>query len=254
MKILAAILILMPLRAEFQQPDAMTVMSRCREKSLVTSLSASVSLTITEKNGTIRSRTVRMSSKSYAGGLEKRLIRFIDPPDVRGTAMLIFDNKEGQDEMWIYLPALKKTRRLASSDKGRSFMSSEFTNSDMSSPSTEDFNNAHAPGSSAAGRFIIESKPVNDDKADEYGYSRKLSYINPDTWVAERIEFFDFENKLFKVIEITGTSPAEGDKYIVTAMSASNLSNGRKSSMKMSAIEEGPKVEDSLFTLQNLER
>ena len=53
--------------------------------------------------------------------------------------MLIIDNKNIADEMWIYLPALKKTRRIVSSEKGKSFMSSEFSNADMSSPTLSDF-------------------------------------------------------------------------------------------------------------------
>ena len=50
-----------------------------------------------------------MTTKSFPDGLEKRFIRFIEPADVRGTSMLIVDNKNSADEMWIYLPALKKT-------------------------------------------------------------------------------------------------------------------------------------------------
>ena len=57
--------------------------------------------------------------------------------------MLVVDNKNQADEMWIYLPALKKTRRIVSSEKGKSFMSSEFTNADMSSPALSDFENKY---------------------------------------------------------------------------------------------------------------
>ena len=81
-----------------------------------------------------------MMTKSYADGLEKRMIRFIEPADVRGTSMLVVDNKNSADEMWIYLPALKKTRRIVTSEKGKSFMSSEFSNADMASPAVSDFN------------------------------------------------------------------------------------------------------------------
>ncbi len=88
-----------------------------------------------------------MTTKSYADGLEKRFIRFIEPADVRGTAMLIVDNENTADEMWIYLPALKKVRRIVSSEKGKSFMSSEFSNADISSPPISDFVNRHLDNS-----------------------------------------------------------------------------------------------------------
>jgi len=130
-----------------QQPEAGMIMSKSRDLSLTGSMSANINLTITEKNGASRFRTISMTTKSYADGLEKRFIKFIEPADVRGTAMLIIDNKNTQDDMWIYLPALKKTRRIVSSAKGRSFMSSEFSNADMSSPTLSDFVNKEMSGS-----------------------------------------------------------------------------------------------------------
>ncbi|NLV20093.1 MAG: outer membrane lipoprotein-sorting protein, partial [Bacteroidetes bacterium] len=105
-----------------QLPDADEIMDRGRELTLMGSLNANVNLLITEKNGATRNRTIAMTTKSYPGGLEKRLIRFLEPADVRGTSMLVIDNKDKPDEMWIYLPALKKTRRIVSSEKGKSFM------------------------------------------------------------------------------------------------------------------------------------
>ena len=73
--------------------------------------------------------------------------------------MLIVDNKDVQDDMWIYLPALKKTRRIVSTEKGKSFMSSEFSNADMSSGSNSDFTIRHMPESGKNDTWIIESVP-----------------------------------------------------------------------------------------------
>ena len=93
-----------------QQPDAEQIMNKCRDLSITSPSSANMDLTITEKGGSIRRRTISMTTKSYSEGLEKRIIKFIEPADVRGTAMLVVDNKNTADEMWIYLPALKKPR------------------------------------------------------------------------------------------------------------------------------------------------
>jgi hypothetical protein len=249
-----SIFLLPLLQAAAQLPDANEVMNRSRETSLTGSMSATVSLLISEKNGSSRSRIISMSTKSYDNGLEKRFIRFVEPADVRGTTMLIYDNKSSQDEMWIYLPALKKTRRIVSSEKGKSFMSSEFSNADMSSPTLSDFVNKHLPGSGSDRKWIIESTPVSEDKADEYGYSRKISYINSDNWQILKMEFYNFDNVLFKVIEIRKVQPISQGRYLVSDMLATNLLNDRKSEMLMSNIVEGIKVDDSVFTVQNLER
>jgi hypothetical protein len=248
-------MLLLPLlQAAGQQPDAALIMSKSRELSLTGSMSATISLSITEKNGSSRLRTISMTTKSYAEGLEKRFIKFIDPPDVRGTAMLVIDNKEIPDEMWIYLPALKKTRRIVSSEKGKSFMSSEFSNADMSSPALSDFINKHLPESGKDNQWIIESKPVNEDKADEYGYSRKISYVSTDKNQVLKMEFYNFDNELFKTIEIKSIYPLPEGKFIVKNMTANNVLTKRRSEISFNNISEGLKVDDSVFSLQNLER
>jgi outer membrane lipoprotein-sorting protein len=247
-------LLLPLLQAAAQQPDAGQIMNKSRDLSITSSLSANINLTITEKAGSTRSRTISMTTKSYADGLEKRFIKFIEPADVRGTAMLVVDNKNTADEMWIYLPALKKTRRIVTSEKGKSFMSSEFSNADMASPAISDFSHKHLEKSGTNNQWIIESTPANEEKADEYGYSKKISYVSIDKNQVQKMEFYNFDNELFKIIEIKSFFPLGDGKYMVKNMVANNLSTGRNSKIMFSNISEGVKVDDSFFTIQNLER
>jgi hypothetical protein len=237
-----------------QQPDASEIMNKTRELTLTGAMSANIHMSITEKNGASRARNIVMTTKTYQDGQEKRFIKFTEPADVKGTEMLIIDNKSIADEMWIYLPALKKTRRIVSSEKGKSFMSSEFSNADMSSPSLSDFLNRHVEGSGTNGQWIIESSPKDENKADEYGYSRKISYISADKCQVQKMEFFNFDNKLFKIIEITAIYPLQDGKFIVEEMTANNLLTGRRSEINMSNIAVGGTVDDNVFSLQNLER
>ncbi len=242
------------LQAAVPLPDADRIMEKSRELSMTGSMMAEISLTITEKNGAVRNRTIAIASKSYPDGTEKRFIRFLEPSDVRGTAMLIADNKDTPDEMWIWLPALKKTRRIVTAEKGKSFMSSEFSNSDMSSPALSDFTYKHLPGSGENQQWIIESIPANERISDEYGYSRKVSFLDRQNMRVQKMKFYNFDNKLFKEIEIKKVVPLEGDRYLVSDMSVENLITGRKSEIVFNNIKEGVKVDDSVFTIQNLER
>jgi hypothetical protein len=248
-------MLLLPLLpAVAQRPDARQIMEKSRDLSITGSMSASINLTILEKSGATRNRKISMTTKSYAGGLEKRFIRFIEPADVRGTSMLVVDNKNTADEMWIYLPALKRTRRIVTSEKGKSFMSSEFTNADMSSPTLSDFEHRHLDKSGTNNQWIIESIPVSEKKADEYGYSRKVSYISMDQNQVSKMEFYNFDNALFKIIEIKSVFPLDDGKYLVKDMVANNLITSRRSEILFSNINEGVKVDDTFFTVQNLER
>lgn len=242
------------MQAAAQQPDATEIMNRTRELTLTGSLSATVSLTITEKNGSVRNRTISMLTRSFADGTEKRLIKFTGPADVRGTSMLIIDNKEKADEMWIYLPALRKTRRIVSTEKGKSFMSSEFSNSDFSSPALSDFTNRHLQNSGKDGFWIIESTPVSGEKAEEYGYSRRVSHITTSSWQISKIEFYNFDNELFRIIEIKAVQPGENGSYIIKDMAAKNIVNGRGSEIKFTNIAMNQKIDDSSFSIQNLEK
>ncbi len=247
-------MILPLLQVSAQQPDAGQIMNKSRDLSLIGSMSATINLSITEKNGASRNRTIAMTTKSFPDGLEKRFIKFIEPADVRGTAMLVVDNKNIADEMWIYLPALKKTRRIVSSEKGKSFMSSEFSNADMSSPALSDFASRHTLNSGTNNQWIIESIPVDEDKADEYGYSKKISYISMDKYQVKKMEFFNFDGELFKTIEIKSIHPMTDGKYMIQEMIASNLVTNRKSEIIFSNIDDQVKVDDTFFTVQNLER
>jgi hypothetical protein len=242
------------IKVSAQLPDAGQIMNKCRDLTMSGSLSATINLSIIEKNGASRNRTISITTKSFPDGLEKRFIKFIEPVDVRGTAMLVIDHKNVADEIWIYLPALKKTRRIVSSEQGKSFMSSEFSNADMSTPTLSDFKNRHISNSGSDNMWIIESIPDNNDKADEYGYSKKVSYISMDKYQVQKMEFYNFDNELFKTIEIKVFHPMPEGKYMIKDMIANNLVTRRKSEILFSNIVEKARVEDSYFTIQNLER
>ena len=196
-----------------------------------------------------------MSTKSYDDGTIKRMVKFLDPADVRGTAMLIIDNENAQDDMWIYLPALKKTRRIVSTEKGKSFMSSEFSNADMSSGSNADFTIRHLPESGKNDIWVIESVPVSDDKADEYGFSKKVTFLDKKNLVTKKIDFYNFDNELVKTIDIVGTQPMEGKEgYIMTDMLAINHLSGRSSRVKFDQVNTSVSIPDNTFVADNLSR
>lgn len=253
--LLSALLIASLQALSAQQPDATQLMDRSRDLTMSGNLQSTVTLTITEKNGATRTRVVNMVSKTY-GDTEKRMMKFLDPADVRGTAMLIIDNKDSQDDMWIYLPALRRTRRIVSTEKGKSFMSSEFTNADMASGSNTDFNISHMPQSGENGMWVIASVPVDDDVADEYGFSRKVTWLEMQGLKIRKIDFYNFDDDLFKTIEILKTQPKTGggDGYIMTEMYAINHINGRSSRVTFDKLNTSATIPDNTFIADNLSR
>ncbi|MGM0472790.1 MAG: outer membrane lipoprotein-sorting protein, partial [Bacteroidota bacterium] len=119
--------------------DPREIIENSHEAVKVSSFEAVSTLTITDSRGNQRVRRNTMASMSLPDGTEKRIIKFLSPPEVKGTGILIFDYPEKSDDMWIYLPALRKTRRIVSREKSNSFMGSEFSNADMTAPGLDDF-------------------------------------------------------------------------------------------------------------------
>jgi hypothetical protein len=181
-----------------------------------------------------------MASVSEADGTEKRIIKFISPAEVKGTGILIFDYPEKSDDMWIYLPALRKTRRIVSREKSKSFMGSEFSNANMTAPGLEDFSYKLLGEEVFEGKacYKIESTPVSTDLEDEYGYMRSVSWVDKNSYLVHQTLYYDFDGELFKSIINKAFKKLEegGGTYMVTHMFAANHSNGRSSEMVMEQV------------------
>jgi predicted RND superfamily exporter protein len=221
----------------------------------VSSFEAVSTLTITDAKGNTRIRKSAMASMSLPDGTEKRIIKFTSPAEVSGTGILIFDYPEKSDDMWIYLPALRKTRRIVSKEKSKSFMGSEFSNANMTAPGLDDFTYIMLGKDSYQGKSChkIESIPVNPDLMDEYGYSKSISWVDENKFLVYQIHYFDYNGELFKSITNSDFRDLEKGRYMVTGMKALNLENKRNSEMVMEEVSVTP-TDDSYFTVAFLEK
>ena len=233
------------------------IIKKSHDAVKVSSFEAVSTLTITDSRGNQRVRKSTMASMSTPDGTEKRIIKFLSPPEVKGTGILIFDYPEKSDDMWIYLPALRKTRRIVSTEKSKSFMGSEFSNADMTAPGVDDFSYELLGEESIQGYacYKIQSTPVNRDLEDQYGYSRSVQWVDKNTYLVHRTEYDDFDGELFKTIEnrdFRELDPSK-NKYMVTHMTAQNHSNDRSSEMVMEKVALTA-TDPSYFTVSFLEK
>jgi hypothetical protein len=220
--------------------EAKQIISKSHDVVKVSSFEAVSTLTITDSRGNQRIRQSSMASMSMPDGTEKRIIKFISPAEVSGTGILIFDYPKKSDDMWIYLPALRKTRRIVSREKSKSFMGSEFSNANMTVPGLEDFNYNLAGEENHLGKacYKIESVPVSTDLEDEYGYSMSVSWVDKNSYLVHEICYYDFDGELFKTIIHREFKKLEneGGKYMVIHMEAVNHQNKRTSEMVMNKV------------------
>jgi hypothetical protein len=240
-------------------PDAKDIMLKAREASKLAGLEAVSTLRIYDDKGNERIRQTSMASREFDNGAtEKRIIRFLSPAEVKGTSMLIVDYAEANDDMWIYMPALRKTRRIVSSEKSKSFMGSEFSNADMSAPNIDEFEYSLLRSEAADGCecWVIESIPVNEDVMDEMGFDRKITWIGMKDYVLRKAEYYNEDDELFKEMragEVKSIDPS-GEKHMATYMEMVNRENGRRSVMTMDKILYNPDVKLDYFTLSYLEK
>ena len=221
----------------------------------VSSFEAASTLTITDSKGNARVRKSAMASMSLPDGTEKRIIKFTSPAEISGTGILIFDYPEKSDDMWIYLPALRKTRRIVSKEKSKSFMGSEFSNANMAAPGLDEFTYILLGPDTYQGKGCVkvESIPVNEDLMDEYGYSKSISWVDESSFLVYQIYYFDYDGEHFKTITNSDFRELDKGKYMITGMKAVNHQNNRSSEMLMEQVSVSS-TNDSYFTVAYLEK
>jgi hypothetical protein len=237
--------------------DAKDIIQKSHQVVKVSSFEAKSTLIITDARGNQRIRQNTMASMSMPDGTEKRVIKFLAPAEVKGTGLLIFDYPEKSDDMWIYLPALRKTRRIVSREKSKNFMGSEFSNANMTAPGLDDFQYRNLGEETLRGKscIMIESIPLTSDLEDEYGYSRSVSWVDKNSYLVLQTDYFDLDGELFKTIANSEFEKLDeaNEKYMVTRMEAINHSNNRSSEMVMEQVAV-TSTKPTYFTVAFLEK
>jgi len=165
-------------------------------------VSASLQMILRNSHGEETSREMRSRILEQESDGDKALVIFDSPGDVRGTAFLSFTHKEGSDDQWLYLPALKRVKRIASSNKSGPFVGSEFAYEDISSQEVEKYTYRYLRDEALDGRdhFVVERDPV-DPKS---GYTKQIVWVDKEHYRPSKIEYFDRGGKRLKTLTMTG--------------------------------------------------
>ena len=210
------------------------------------------------RGGSTRVRTMYMWAKEDELGNGRSLIKFIEPADIRGTGFLTIENMGRDDDLWIYLPALKRVRRIASSGKSGSFMGSDFTYADMSQGSIDNYNYSIIGSESIDGNdcYKIEAVPATDTIKNDEGYSKKILWVRKDIFYLVKQEFYDKKGNYLKVMTQTGLKKIEGtDIWTASALLMTNeQKSGYETLIEFRKVEVNTEILDSFFTQRHLKR
>ncbi len=241
----------------YGQQSAKEIMQKTRDVSKIQGLETISTLKIIDPKGRERVREISMASKLTDNGkTEKRIIRFLAPAEVKGTGMLIYDYDAASDDMWIFMPALRKTRRIASGEKNQSFMGSDFSNADLAAPNTDDFSYKITGSETVDGVdcWKIESLPLTTAISEETGLSKKIIWIGKKDYVCRKTEFYDPDGELSKILTSSDIRKIAEGKYMAASMQMENVQNSRKSAIIMDQMQYNPNVKEEYFTVAYLEK
>jgi outer membrane lipoprotein-sorting protein len=212
---------------------------------------AKVKMVITDKQGQRRERQFNILRKDVSdGGDQKYFVYFELPADVRKMVYMVHKHTDAgkDDDRWLYLPALSLVKRIAAGDKRTSFVGSDFLYEDVSGRSLEEDN--HELIQTTDEFFVVKNVPKRPDTV-EFGYFNVS--IDRKTYVPMKMEFFDRENKLYRIIESQKVEKIQ-DFYTVVKSVVTNLKTGGKTEMEFSNVKYNIGLEDSIFTERYLQR
>ncbi|MBD3792960.1 MAG: outer membrane lipoprotein-sorting protein [Campylobacterales bacterium] len=184
---------------------------------------------------------------------------FKNPSDVKNTAFLTYDYDDSSkdDDQWLYLPALKKVKRIPSTDKSSSFMGSDFSYFDMTNRDLENYDFKLLKETQVGGHdvWMIESTPQNQKVIDESGYTKSIAIVRKDNYVVVRAINFLTNGKM-KYLDLTQIHKENGI-WIVDEMTMTTKKGKQtlhKTVLKFSDIKLNREINDDLFTTRQLEK
>lgn len=207
-----------------------------------------VEMVLISKSGSERKRQMLIKRKTDPQSeLDKIMIRFSAPADIRGTSLLTWEKAAGSDQQWVYLPALKKTKKIAGSGKKDDFVGSDFTYEDMR-PLDLDANQ-YSIVQETADVVVIDVVPQDADSA----YSRRRMTIQKSNFVVLGVDYYDKKNQLLKRMRGADFVQVEPGRWRSNTVEVKNIQNGHATILRVQARRLNTGLGDSDFTQRALE-
>lgn len=202
---------------------------------------AEAKLALVENDGSQRLREIKLWQK----GKEKRLIKFLSPADVKGVGFLVLSEKE----MWLWMPAFSKVRRIASHIKRESFMGTDFSYADIG---TSEYQENYTPylERKTDEEYILTLLPREEADID---YGKLRMFVNRSNFVPNKIEFYDQGERLIKVMRNESIERIDG-YWTPTRMVMEDQRSGHKTIVELSGIRHDVSLGTGVFTKRNLKR
>ncbi len=239
-------------------PKARAIMEKVDARDDGKTIEQDMMMILIDKNGKKRIRDMKSYSKDFSVD-EHQIMFFKSPADVKNTAFLTYDYDKASkdDDQWLYLPALKKVKRIPSSDKSSSFMGSDFSYYDMTDRNLEDYNFKLLKETKVRGKkvWMIEAIPRTKKVVKESGYTKTIGLVRQDNYVVVRSIGF-LKNGKKKYLDIKKLHK-QGGVWLVDEMTMTTKKGKtmvHKTVLKFNNIKLNKGIDDNMFTTRRLEK
>lgn len=217
-------------------------------------------MTLIDRRGKQRVRNT-LGYRKYFGDDKRTVLFYLSPTNVKDTGFLTYDYPAEtltQDDQWLYLPALRKVRRISASDRGDYFLGTDFTYEDIKKEGKLDRNDYHYQTQSEEQlhghkTYRLTATPVTDSVANELGYSKVELWIDQQSWLVVKANYWDIRNNRLKTLIADDIRNIDGI-WTRHKMTMSNHKTGHTSEFVFSDVDYQASVKDSLFTKRSLSR
>ena len=216
-------------------------------------VSVNLVMTLKNKNGQESTRDMSNQILEQTEDGDKSLIIFNSPRDVKGTSTLTYTHKVGSDDQWLYLPSIKRVKRISSDNKSGPFMGSEFAYEDLSSPEIEKYTYAYLSEEQIDGSdmHVVELDPV-DEKS---GYTRQITWYNASKgYRIEKVEYYDRKNSLLKTLTYSKYKLYLDKHWRAGEMHMANHQTDKETTLVYSDYKFQTGLTDNDFTQNSLKR
>jgi uncharacterized protein len=216
-------------------------------------------MTLTNKSGQKRVRKTAGVTKLEPNGVDnKRMTRFLEPADVKGTVSLLSEHSDKDDDIWIYLPSIKKVRRLVSSNKKDSFVGTDFSYGDVIGHKVNEWTHKLIKEEDVEGKmaYVVESLPRDAAIKANSGYSKRVNWIQKDNFVTVKGMLYDEAGELVKETRFgrfRNVDAAKG-KWLTGELTVKNVQTEHTTHIYTDDLKFNSGVKDDFFTTRYMEQ
>ncbi len=239
-----ALTLLLPITAA---PQPQAIMDKVMEVQSSDSSAMDLALTLIDAGGQERTRRLQTLSLTENGRTSSITV-FLSPSSVKNTRFLSVENEQGKTDQWIYLPALKRVKRIAANEEGGSFMGSDFSYSDMASTTYDADEATHTLLEESATTYVVRSVPF-----DTTTYGMTETTVDKDTYLPLQVNFYSKDGTTLEKQLVTQQIEQMNGKWIPKVITMTTIASGHSTKIEILQAQYDIAMNSNYFTTRFLE-